>query len=466
MPQLRLGRDGLEATLALGKDLLAKIDPCGFIIFGGKAQDVKALTSELTSLAGRILLFGADLERGAGWQFEGLREIQTSMAIAACPERSRLAEEAGAQTAREALSVGVNLLFMPCCDVNTEPANPIINVRAFSDDHEVVSSLVMDWIGGAQGEGALACAKHFPGHGSTKGDSHLKLAVGPRDPAEFKKRHLPPFYAAMAAGVASIMTAHITVPARGIDSTAATLSDQIVNELLRTAGGFQGLVITDALLMAGLGVDEKIGAEKALKAGCDILLCPEDPVGVHEYLKTRIIDIDPSLDRLERTALRIKNEGREVSLEGPGVAAEIAANSLVADGKPGDLARFTIMGGDSGRFDSTPLRDELISQGMEYIEELPSDVEGSGLLVAVFSHPTAWRGEGAPADEYERLIPEGSSVVSFGDPYFLLRRDDCPFRLWAWDGHPLSQMEAARVIRGEEETKGKMPVARTGHSSE
>ena len=164
-------------------------------------------------------------------------------------------------------AAGVNLDFAPVADVNSNPRNPVIGVRSFGAEPELVARHVSAFVRGLQSTGVAACAKHFPGHGDTEEDSHLALPVahGDLDAA------LVPFRAAVAAGVQSIMTAHIVVPA--VDGVPATVSRRLLTDLLRGELGFDGLVVTDALEMRGLagsvGVEE--GAVQALAAGADAL---------------------------------------------------------------------------------------------------------------------------------------------------------------------------------------------------
>ena len=171
---------------------------------------------------------------------------------------------------------GVNLDLAPVADVNTNPLNPIIGIRSFGSDPELVARHVAAFVRGLQGVGVAACAKHFPGHGDTYEDSHLELPTVPVDRETFFDQALPPFRAAIEAGALSIMTAHILVPA--LDDVPATTSRAILHDLLRNELGFEGLVMTDALEMRAIsdtiGVEE--GAVRALEAGADALCLGHD----------------------------------------------------------------------------------------------------------------------------------------------------------------------------------------------
>ncbi|WP_338038823.1 glycoside hydrolase family 3 N-terminal domain-containing protein [Neosynechococcus sphagnicola] len=189
----------------------------------------------------------------------------------------------GAIIAAESQAVGLNWVLAPVVDVNNNPDNPVINVRAFAETPELVSQLTTAFIQGAQSYPVLTTAKHFPGHGDTAVDSHLDLPVLSHSPERLRQVELPPFAQAIAAGVDTVMSAHLLIPA--LDPTyPATLSPPILTGCLRQQLGFTGLIVTDALVMGAIshryGADE--AAVLALEAGADILLMPPDPAGVIE----------------------------------------------------------------------------------------------------------------------------------------------------------------------------------------
>jgi len=183
-----------------------------------------------------------------------------------------LTAEVAATVARELRSVGVNLNFAPDADINSSPDNPVIGVRSFGDDAELVSSHVNAWVGAHEAEGVAVSAKHFPGHGDTTQDSHHDLPAIDVPAAELRDRELRPFLAAVQAGARSIMSSHIVV--RSIDPDApATFSAPILGGLLRGELDFDGVIVTDALDMAGASgqIGIPAAAVRALAAGCDLL---------------------------------------------------------------------------------------------------------------------------------------------------------------------------------------------------
>lgn len=436
MPALRIDKIGIDAAREEAYRHLDEVGPCGFIIFGGEADAVAHLTADLRMRAGRKLLFAADLERGAGQQFKGLTVLPTPAAIAACEGAEALACLAGKKTASEALSIGVNLIFAPMCDVNTEPSNPIINVRTFSSEPAVVGRLAKAWIHGAQATGAVACAKHFPGHGGTKTDSHLELPIGPKDESEMRL-HLAPFQDAFSCGVGSVMVAHMTVPSIDSSGLPATLSRRVISGLLREEMGYDGLVITDALIMDGLHEDEVYASVLAAEAGCDILLYPNSPKAVLERLIAANFDPAKTLERISR-------------ILDDSLADRIARRAItLVEGTVVKPAKFVVIH-DDHRLDPTPFVQACHAAGMEEGTDAPT-------VAAVYSMPGAWRGRSGPSEESLLRIPKGAGVVSFGDPYFL-DKVSAPYKIAAYDDHPLSQKAVVDLLNGKMTAKGSLTL--------
>jgi beta-glucosidase-like glycosyl hydrolase/CubicO group peptidase (beta-lactamase class C family) len=263
----------------------------GVVMSLGSPMEVAAKINDFQRLAlkaGVPLLVASDLEPGLG-RLEGgtftpsfytggsATILPSNMALGAT-NREVNAEEAGRITGREAKAIGIHVAFAPVVDVNSNPANPVINTRSFGEDPETVARFSAAFIRAVQGEGVAATAKHFPGHGDTDVDSHLALPVVTSDRARLDAVELVPFRAAIAEHVAGVMTAHIALPAIGRDTTPATLVPGIVTGLLRETLGFRGLTVTDALSMEGVGRGYTVeqSAVLAVQAGADILLKPTD----------------------------------------------------------------------------------------------------------------------------------------------------------------------------------------------
>ena len=220
------------------------------------------------------------------------------------------AETFGRITAQEARAIGVHWNFFPDADVNSNPANPIINTRSFGEDPKQVGDLVTAYIKGAHEAGMLTTVKHFPGHGDTATDSHLGVASVNGDRAHLDSIELPPFRQAIAAGVDSVMVAHVTVPALDADPNhVATISPAVVSDLLEKQLGFKGLIVTDALDMAGLthlfANDIGRAAVEAFKAGNDLLIIPPDLGASYEAMLKAVRSGEISQQRLDHSVLKI-----------------------------------------------------------------------------------------------------------------------------------------------------------------
>jgi beta-N-acetylhexosaminidase len=250
------------------------------------------------------------------------------------------AEDFGRITAAEARAIGIHWNFFPDADVNSNPANPIINTRSFGEDPKQVGDLVTAYIKGAHQAGMLVTVKHFPGHGDTATDSHLGVASVSGDRARLDAIELPPFRQAIAAGVDSVMVAHVTVPALDSDPNhVATISPAIVSDLLEKQLGFKGLIVTDALDMAGLThlFANNIGraAVEAFKAGNDMLLIPADLPVSHNAMVQAVRSGEISRERLDRSVLKILKTKASLGLQDARLVDVNALASAVA--KPENL---------------------------------------------------------------------------------------------------------------------------------
>ena len=262
---------------------LEQLNLGGVILLGGSSIELQARSQQLQSWAKTPLFIAADIEEGVGQRFPGATWFPPPMALskiyAENPDLAqKYATEMGAITAQEALTVGINWLLAPVVDVNNNPHNPVINIRAFGDTPETVSNLASAFIAGAKPYPILTTAKHFPGHGDTATDSHLDLPSLSHSDSRLAALELPPFQNAIASGVDSVMTAHLSITAWD-RQRPATLSPDIITGKLRQQLGFAGLVITDALIMGGITkyTSPEEVAVMAIEAGSDILLMPDNP---------------------------------------------------------------------------------------------------------------------------------------------------------------------------------------------
>lgn len=491
----------------------------GVIVSVGSPTEVAVKLNALQSRAAIPLLVGADLETGAGFRFRapvslpglydlgGATDFPPLMALGAIGDTA-LARRMGEITAIEARAVGVHLPFAPVLDVNSNPANPVINVRSFGADPGAVSRLGAAFVRGVHSGGAIATGKHFPGHGDTDVDSHLELPLirGGRD--RFERTELPPFRAAIEAGVGALMTAHIAVPGLVGGEDPATLTPEVVNGILRSELGFNGIVVTDALDMAAVDRAFPRGeaAVRALEAGADILLMPPD-VGmaidavVHAVESGRIPGsrLDASVLRILRAkeALGLHRTRRVLPEEvasrvgipaHQAVAREIAERSLVllrndrgllplrgtrtaevlsvTYRRPNDLLagrafnarlrqtyprlREEVVGGSTPERDWRDLLERAASADLVLVSLHVTVVTASGRI------ETPEEVAGFLRELARRQVPH--AVVSFGSPYLIQAFPEVRAFLLAWGSTPASQVAAVRMLLGEIPAPGVLPA--------
>lgn len=467
------------------------------------------------------LLIAADLENGPGTRLQGGTLLPYGvdmgggtvfppvMALGAAGDPS-LVYEMGRVTAVEARAVGIHLSFAPVVDVNNNPANPIINTRSYGGDPWAVAELAAAQVRGLQDHGVLATAKHFPGHGDVETDTHLVPAILRIDAARADSVELVPYRAAIGAGVAGVMTAHIAFPALSGDSTIpATLSPRMLDSLLVGEMGFDGLIVTDALNMGA--IVQRFGAGdaavRALQAGADILLQPQDPFVMIDAVVAAVEDGRVTRARLERSARKVLEAKTRVGLhrrrtvdvsrvadvvgapEHLAVAERVAARSITLvrdrdDRVPlvplrdrrallvtytDDIAPF------AGRALAAALRRDLpsvervaLGPAPPHPAELDSLVARADsvdlVIVALDTRVRAGTGAGsldsATADAFRRLAERRPLVlVSMGNPYLVFALPEVEAYLLGWTGAEVGQDAVAGALLGRRMVAGRLPIA-------
>ncbi|MBM3273724.1 MAG: hypothetical protein FJZ00_01120 [Candidatus Sericytochromatia bacterium] len=468
----------------------------GYIVFRGR-PDLPDLLTSLQSASPHPLLIAADIEWGAGQQIAGATFLPCLMAIGAARDED-LAYEAGRITAIEARAAGVNWAFAPVADVNVNPRNPIINIRSFGEDPESVARLAAAWVRGAQDHGLMATAKHFPGHGDTAVDSHSRLPTIAADRQRIDRVELAPFRACVEAGVGSIMTAHLAVPALDPSGLPATLSEPIMTGVLRRELGFGGLLVTDALIMGGITASwtEEDAVAAALNAGCDMLLMPRDAAAAHEAVQAAIESGKVPLARVEEAIARIDQALARLGLDtdrlprGPaGVdyganqafARELAGKAVTLVRDPGVLPLgsqdFAVIIDDDGDLDYDHVlpRDldrrgvgwGIVRAGMDQAERAAvlDRARGSrAVLVPIFSQIKAWKDRSDLPEELAEVVRQLSRefskavVVTFANPYLLQQFPDVAGYACAYGGLDDQQLAALAALFGEAGFPGSLPV--------
>jgi beta-N-acetylhexosaminidase len=365
------------------------------------------------------LLFAADFERGVSMRLQGTTVFPHAMAFGGGGKMED-AENFGRISGEESRAIGIHWNFFPDADVNSNPANPIINTRSFGEDPRQVGDLVTAYIKGAHEAGMLTTVKHFPGHGDTATDSHLGVASVNVDRAHLDSIELPPFRQAIAAGVDSVMVAHVTVPALDPDPNhVATISPSVVTDLLEKQMGFKGLIVTDALDMAGLThlFANNIGraAVEAFKAGNDLLLIPADLGASYEAMVKAVRSGEISRERLDHSVLKILKIKASLGLQ---LSRTVDLNALAtAVGKPENIAfgqqvadSAVTLVRDNGKV--LPLKSKgTIKTGLPYttVEETHTQVVG-----VIFSDDVRTESGRVFGREFRARIPDAR--VIYVDP--------------------------------------------------
>lgn len=405
MPGIRLDKDA-EAETALALKRAGEPWVGGFCLFGGHAEDVARLTEALHERAGRRLRIASDMERGAGQQVQGLPDSPDLgvLGLAADPRHVHALARA---TARDARSVGVDIVFGPVLDVRSEPTNPIVGTRSFGWNPDQVAQLGVAYVQGLHAGGVLAVAKHFPGHGATREDSHEALPVVEDDERRLELRDLLPFRTVVEAGCRGVMTGHLSVPALDPSGRAATFSEEIVDRLRAWDGGDDVLVFTDALLMAGaLNVGtEAEAARQAAEAGCDALLYPNEPERVaHEFFDVPAARRVRLVERAQQAAKRWErseqHSATDPERETFSVALSVARAALSRAGvRPfPEVADLLIIDDDAERGCGAVLAAAADAAGVSWERYSPThdanppDSPQSGAVAIVFARARGWKG--------------------------------------------------------------------------
>lgn len=490
--------------------------------------EAAALTNQLQRDSKLPLLFAADFERGLSMRLNGATAFPSAMAFGAAGDPD-LARQFGKISAIESRAIGVQWNWFPVADINSNPANPIINTRSFGADPASVSRMVTAYIEGAHSGGMLVTAKHFPGHGDTDTDSHLALARVNVSRDQLNAVELVPFRAAIAAGVDSVMIGHLTVPALEPDpDRPASISHRITTDLLQHELGFRGLVVTDALDMGALmqafrGTTAQVSAAEAVaavKAGNDMVMIPADLPGAYNGLLQAVESGEISRQRIDQSVLKILrlkaslglNRNRFVSLDQ--VTQVVAqpqnlalaqlvserAITLVRDNGhqlPLNLSTPTVAIVLTDDAHHTEGGEEFLHALRERAPSIQSFLVDSGnvetlspsvlsaitaaerVIVLAESFPSAGRTVAGKATGSAGLDPQSMQllsmilqqaasrtvVVGFGNPYIGSNFPQVSTYLCTFSNTPGSASAAVRALLGESPITGHLPVALPGLAS-
>jgi beta-N-acetylhexosaminidase len=480
----------------------------GRLVQRPEPHELASFVNRLQRMSRLPLLVSGDFERGASMRVNGTTVFPHAMAFAAAGDLA-LTRFEGEVAAKESRAIGVHWVFYPDADVNDNPDNPIINIRSFGENAQVVARNVEAFIEGAQSDRrarVLTTAKHFPGHGDTATDTHLGLATITADRQHLDQVELVPFRAAIAKGVDSVMTAHISVPALGTGEVPSTLSPEILTKLLRDELRFQGLIVTDALDMGAIvkGFGPADASVKALEAGADVLLMPPDAEVAVNAIVAAVRHGLISQKRLDQSVTRVLaakmklglDRGRLVDLE----AIDDVVNSPEANERAQEVAdrAVTLLRNEPQQ---VPLRQpaktcflvlaesHYSNEGLALTQEIhkhspdvlvltldPSlpeaamDVAATRMgfceasVVAAFVSVAAARGNTALPPEFTKLvdtlIASGKPVtlIALGNPYLLRAFPKVAAYLTTYSTVAPSEIAAVKALFGEMPIRGRLPV--------
>ncbi len=481
----------------------------GFLIFGGKRDEVKDFIDKIQSISEIPLFIASDVERGVEQQIKDTTLFPCQMAMAAAIARNRpgnitILESAAKAIADEAKDVGINMPLIPVLDVNQNPDNPIICTRAFSDNPEDVAWFGSEYIRTLESSGLISCAKHFPGHGDTSVDSHILLPVISKSYEDLINIDIVPFKDAINTGVSSIMIGHLSIPV--IDNKPASLSGRIITNILREDLGFDGLILTDALNMNALKDIENVPVQ-CINAGADILLHPVDPdLAVKELMsavETNVIGekkIEDAVNRILKVKKKIKYGKQQFSYEDhERLSSLITEMSITIVKDTGGILPIShrskphlVFSGDNKFFESSPLKNYFSHVSMineNLISSFPSfrklnfpsppfsnpplppfakggkgGFSGEITIFAIFTSVAAWAGSSGIDENEKNRINElirkagNSIVISFGSPYVLRHFREADLLIAAFEPTGQAQKAVIKCLTGEMDFKGHLPV--------
>jgi beta-N-acetylhexosaminidase len=484
----------------------------------GQPLAAASIFNRLQAVSPVPLLNTGDFEAGVGFRIAGATAFPRLMAFGAARDE-RLAEAAGRVTGEEARALGVHVNFAPVVDVNNNPRNPVINTRSYGEDPQMVGRLASAYIRGLQSAGVAATLKHFPGHGDTDVDSHLGLPVIKHPRARLDQMELVPFRAGIAAGADAVMTAHIELPELDpTPKTPTTLSGPIVQGLLRKDLGFDGLIYTDSMGMAGVAAIYAPGeaAVRAVKAGNDVILHSPDDEAAFTALVAAVksgeipeAQVNESVQRILRAKARAGlHRNKMVNLDQVAAIVGTRKNQAVADevsersitllkdarnqvplkaAPDAQVLYLSVLDFPSGWRIAAPSRTfipELRKRwpNVTAIElsdrTTPAEIElvramaprFDVVIASVFVRAGSASGRMDLAEPLQRLLNGFSRAnrpfvtVFFGNPYVTMYMPDLPAVMLTYDFYDRAEASAVKALAGEIPIGGRLPIELPGYA--
>jgi beta-N-acetylhexosaminidase len=499
---------GLERFNYLVRDL--KVG--GLIFSGGDVLNEASDIYNVQAMADIPLLISADFESGPGMRLSDGTEFPDNMALAATGD-SNLAFEMGKAVSEESKTIGIFQNLAPDIDINNNPNNPVIGIRAYSDDKKIVAEFGNSFIRGSLTERVITTAKHFPGHGNTTVDSHLDLPTVSGDSTYLMNNEIYPFKQAIINGVQAIMVGHLYVP--GLEKqpgVPATLSRSIVTNILRNRLDFNGLIMTDAMNMQSITKYYSVAEATilAVKAGNDIILMPPDEDIAINALVAAVQSGDIDIQRINESIVRILAAKRWLRLQSyrfadfekirkligseknPGLAENIADRSITlikntrrmiplktdkyhnvlsvvfSFGIPQDsVVVFQTLVKKSFKKSNTFIFNYRTGR-KEYNKVLRIARRADLILVPYFIRPPSDTSSEKLLKRYHAIINKllaaraPTILISFGDPYLLSRYLQSKTYISAFSDAAVSQESLIKALTGKINITGKLPISIIG----
>lgn len=480
----------------------------GLIFYQGELVEQAKFINDMQRIAEIPLLIASDFERGLGTRIDNATEFPHAMALGSANNVS-YAYEMGKAISIECRLLGVHWNFAPVADINNNPLNPIISIRAFSENRDEVANFVKAFIKGAKEERTLTSVKHFPGHGNTTTDSHLDLPQINGSKDFLLSNELYPFIKAIKSKVHSIMIGHLDVPSLNpIKGVPATLSESIVTHLLKKELGFDGLIVTDAMIMEAITkyYSTKEAVVLAVKAGNDVILIPPDAETAITALNLAVYSGEISINRIDESVRKILAAKRWLRIEQNrysdiekikqsvtikshiNLAKEIAENSItllkndddilpidlnkyenvfcvtLTDSKDSEKAQYfgRIVEDRLGEINSAYLTKN--SRRKEYNNLLQKVKDSDLIIISTFLDVKTYQGPINLAAEQTDFIAgvlrlrKPTVLISFRNPYLLYLFPESKTYLNAFSYSRVSQSAMLRAILGEVDIKGTLPI--------
>ena len=485
-------------------DLVKDYEVGGIVLFQGNSTDQKNMIWRLQSLSKIPLLVSGDYENGLGMRIDDAVNFPHSMAVGAT-YNTDYAYQVGNTTAIEGRKIGINFNLAPVADVNDNPLNPIINIRAYSQDKKDVSSFVNAFVKGSDDGRMLTSIKHFPGHGNTIVDSHDDLPRITGSKEYLLENELYPFIQAINKGIKSVMIGHLEVPSLDTNArTPASLSYPIVTQLLKEELGFEGLIITDAIDMRAITryYSQEDAAVKAVLAGNDIILSPIEPKEVIDAIYNAVNEGIINESRINESVKKILSAKYwlglldDISVNGNSefdnhkiLAQRIADESItllknddnilplnlseyssinnviVTDGVGGLITEYF---GDilkKKRNDLTSSKITRRSKKRDYDNVKSAALKSDLIIISSFIRINAQQGPVDISSQQQELISDfirsGKKVIliSFNNPYLISKFPDVKTYINTYSNTIFSQEAVLKAVFGKIEFKGKLPIS-------